>query len=88
MKSRILIVAVTLALLGLEGCAGTGMPRLASPGSARDQRARAQRFDPYPDPDAGPALVGARPREYDRPLPEPVRTQFEQWSYGRSQSGP
>jgi len=86
-KSRLLMVALAMAV-GLAGCAGTGTPKLASPGSARDQRARAQRFDPYPEIESGPPVVGTRPREFDRPLAEPVRTQFEQWSYGRTQSGP
>jgi hypothetical protein len=81
-------VVVALTIIGLGACAGTSTPRLASPGPAREQRARAQRFDPYPEIESGPQLVGARPREYDRPLAEPVRTQFEQWSYGRTQAGP
>jgi hypothetical protein len=83
-----LVVAAVLTALGLGGCAGTGTPKVASPGPARDQRARAQRFDPYPEKESGPELVGSRPREYDRPLAEPVRSQFERWSYGRSQTGP
>jgi hypothetical protein len=88
-KSRICVLTWTLVALGLGGC-GTGMgtPSLLAPGPAREQRARAHRFDPYPEMESGPALVGARPREFDRPLTEPVRTQFEQWGYGRSQAGP
>ena len=87
MRSRLLVGALVLLVIGAGGCARFTMPRLVA-GPARDQRARAQKFDPFPERESGPALVGARPREFDRPLEEPVRAQFERWSYGRSQSGP
>ena len=32
--------------------------------------------DPYPDPNAGPEVVGGRPREFQKPLPEPVRSRY------------
>jgi hypothetical protein len=33
------------------------------------QQARAEVFEPYPENDAGPAVVGGRPREYQDPRP-------------------
>lgn len=43
-------------------------PNFAHPGTAGEQRAAAERFDPYPDPDAGPEVVGGRPPGFTRPL--------------------
>jgi hypothetical protein len=43
-------------------------PNFANPGTAAQQRADAERFDPYPDPDAGPPVVGGRPLGFTRPL--------------------
>jgi hypothetical protein len=48
-----------------------------NPGSAVLQQSRAVRFDPYPDPNAGPAVVGGRPLGYENPPDEAVRAQ--QW---------
>jgi hypothetical protein len=45
-------------------------PNFAHPGTAAEQRADAERFDPYPDPDAGPAVLGGRPPGFTRPLTE------------------
>lgn len=87
MKSRFLAAALMLLVFASEGCARWTFPRLAA-GPARDQRARAQKFDPFPERESGPELVGARPPGFDRPLAEPIRAQFERWSYGRCQSGP
>jgi hypothetical protein len=43
-------------------------PNFAHPGTAAQQRADAERFDPYPDPDAGPPVLGGRPPGFTRPL--------------------
>lgn len=63
-----------LALLASStlGC-GYQWPFMRRPGSIDYQRNEAQLHDPYPDPDAGPAIVGGRPREFQKPLAEPVR---------------
>jgi hypothetical protein len=64
---------VTLAaasFLGIAGCHTIRMPNFAHPGTAQQQRADAERWDPYPDPDAGPAVDGGRPLGYTRPLTE------------------
>jgi hypothetical protein len=57
------------------GCAGYH-PRLWQPGTIQQQRLRATVHDPYPDPDLGPEIDGGRPREYQEPLPEPVRNRL------------
>lgn len=46
------------------------------PGSVQQQRYRATLHDPYPDRDIAPEVVGGRPREFMRPLPEPVRNRY------------
>ena len=37
------------------------------------QQLEATQFDPYADADAGPEIVGSRPREFQRPAAEAVR---------------
>lgn len=66
-----------LILLGLAGCQSTAMPSLRHPGSAQTQQNRAVRFDPYPENDVGPAMVGVRPRGYENPIPEPSRARWQ-----------
>jgi hypothetical protein len=39
----------------------------------QQQQQRATIYDPYGDNDAGPAIVGGRPREFQKPSAEPVR---------------
>lgn len=76
------------ALLGLSvaagsGCQSMGLPRLFGPGSAPYQRGMAQQYDPYPETDVAPEIVGARPRDYQQPVPEPARARWLQWSWPR-----
>ena len=48
-------------------------PSLTNPGTIQQQQARASQFDPYADNRAAPEIVGGRPREFQKPLAEPVR---------------
>jgi hypothetical protein len=74
------LLAAALLGVGLAGC-GTAKPSLTDPGTAQQQQARANRFDPYPTPDAGlPSMVGTRPREYQDPASEPMRPKWEYWN--------
>jgi hypothetical protein len=52
-------------------------PNFFNPGPARDQQMRAQRFDPYPENDVGPEVVGGRPLGYQKPIPEPSRARWQ-----------
>ena len=76
------IFLVAMCLPGfLSGCADIAPPNWFHPGPAEYQRAQAQRTDPYPEPDTGPEVVGARPREFQVPSAEPTRVQTEySWS--------
>jgi len=67
-----LLLTAGLMTIG-AGCVAP--PRVFHPGSVQQQQARAQRFDPFPENDLGPAVVGARPREYSNPEPEVLRVQ-------------
>src|SRR4051812_49780210 len=49
---------------------------IAHPGPAAYQRSQAIQHDPYPLDDVGPEVVGARPREYQRPLNEVERARL------------
>ena len=68
-----------LSFLGLailcSGCAGSRY-NIFQPGTVDQQRLRATVHDPYSDQDAGPEVVGGRPREYQQQLPEPVRNRI------------
>ncbi|MCR4412087.1 MAG: membrane or secreted protein [Thermoguttaceae bacterium] len=67
-----------IAVLGgiVTGCASLRGPNWLHPGPAAYQQKQAERFDPYPDPDIGPEVVGSRPREYQKPRPEPERARW------------
>jgi hypothetical protein len=66
----LLVALATTSTFGIPGCHTIRMPNFTHPGTAQQQRADAERFDPYPDPDAGPPVVGGRPPGYTRPLTE------------------
>lgn len=60
-------------VVAAAGCSSTiKKPQLLHPGTAPRQRAAAQVFDPYPLPDLGPPVEGARPIDYTTPV-DPVR---------------
>ena len=67
-------LALMIGLFLAVGCGpNIRTPRLFSPGNAAQQRYDAIYTDPYPLDDAGPEIVGGRPRGYQRPVPEVVR---------------
>lgn len=73
-----LLISCTL-LLPLAACSPTiHRPRLLHPGPAGYQRAIAEDFDPYPQNDVGPEIVGGRPPDYQIPPDEVVRARQQQ----------
>ena len=78
-NNRFLLVAIVGSVLA--GCSQT-KPSLNDPGTAQQQQARANRFDPYPTPpDNGfPSMAGTRPRDYQTPAAEPMRAQWDYWN--------
>lgn len=58
----------------LSACSPTIVkPQLCNPGWAQQQRARAVEFDPYPQNDVGPEIVGGRPPDFIVPRNEVTR---------------
>ena len=79
--NRFLLV---LALLGaVVGCDSLGRSRTAGPGPASYQRTLAEQFDPYPENEPAPPIVGSRPRDYQKPTPETPRVQWSPWPWKR-----
>lgn len=75
-SSRFFFAVMGLLLgAGAGGCT-SGRPNLLHPGDLQSQRFNAIAHDPYTDSDAGPEVVGGRPREFQKPLPEPVRNRW------------
>ena len=58
---------VALFFLVLAGCQSTAPPSLTHPGSAQVQQNRAVRFDPYPENEMGPPMVGVGATGISRP---------------------
>ena len=74
------------------GCRGLAPPNWFHPGPAQYQQAQAERFDPYPENEPAPKIVGARPLDYQKPPAEVLRVQpptnpFQSrwlpWNWGR-----
>jgi hypothetical protein len=77
MSARQLILAILVGgmLLAEWGC---NRPNFARAGSSTYQRLQANLHDPYPDASLGPEVTGGRPREFQKPLAEPVRNTISQ----------
>ena len=69
-----LLTSVAVALVGLAGCRSVATPTLAPQGDTAYQQYNAQRYDPFPEPDTAPEIVGARGREYEKPISSPSRS--------------
>ena len=67
-------VAALCLYLFLAGC--VSLPSIRHPGTESYQRNQATLHDPYSDNDVAPEVVGGRPREFQKPLAEPVRNQL------------
>lgn len=70
-----LFFTMLLAIGLIPGCARLMANKLQAPGTWQQQRSRAIYFDPFPSADAGPPVMGLRPRGFDRPLPEAEQSQ-------------
>jgi hypothetical protein len=79
---------LSLLVLTAIGCSadrssilGLSRPQWFHPGSLDYQRNTASLHDPFPDNDVAPEVVGGRPREFQKPLAEPVRnrSQADSW---------
>ena len=71
----VMLLMCTVAM-AVGGCAGLKGPNWFHPGPAPYQQKQAERFDPYPDNQIAPAVVGGRPREFLNPVAEPERARW------------
>jgi hypothetical protein len=72
LRDRCITTLLIAALLfAISGCGPFfGLPSICEPGSESQKLSRAQKFDPYPDPNMGPAVVGGRPEGFMNPRPD------------------
>ena len=75
MKSDRIALLLVLLLTLHAGCR-TPPAMFGPPGTMRQQQLSATVHDPYAGTDIGPEVVGGRPRDYQKPLAEPVRSRF------------
>jgi hypothetical protein len=71
MRGIMSLVALLALMSASSGCLST--PNVFHPGTESYQQARAQVWEPYPENDMGPAVVGGRPREYQDQQAEVTR---------------
>ncbi len=92
MNKRQSVALAVILVVGISGCRGLVPPNWSHPGPAQYQQAQAERFDPYPENEPGPKIVGARPLEYEKPPAEVLRVQpsinpfqarWLPWNWGR-----
>ncbi len=74
--TALMLVIVGVMAAGCTSGCTAGRPNLRQPGDLQTQRFNAIAHDPYTDVDAGPEVVGGRPRDFQKPLPEPVRNRW------------
>jgi len=77
------LLLTTAAAAWVAGCRGVAPPNWSHPGTAAYQQSEAERFDPYPENETGPAIVGGRPREFQKPPAEPTRARWLPWSWAQ-----
>jgi hypothetical protein len=71
------LIVISVLIVQLTACSSTiRYPRLASPGTAGFQRHNAEQFDPYPQNDMGPPILGGRPPDYSVQVPEVERARM------------
>ena len=83
MNKRLRWAALAVLVVSFGGCRCFAPPNFSHPGSASYQQSRAERFDPYPENEPGPAIAGGRPLEYDKPAAEVGRARWATGSLGR-----
>ncbi len=71
--NRYFLLLTACLLLGFDGCRGYHSP-FDAPGTIRQQQLSASVHDPYVDNDAGPEVVGGRPRDFQKPWSEADRS--------------
>ncbi|TWT83371.1 hypothetical protein CA13_48360 [Planctomycetes bacterium CA13] len=68
------VLSISAVVISLAGCRGQGI--LPPAGTMNQQQANAIVHDPYCQNDIAPYEAASRPRDYQEPLPEPVRNRL------------
>ena len=87
MIKRRLSLVVACVLLSFGSCRGYQSP-FSPPGTMQQQRLNASVYDPYADNDAGPEIVGGRPRDYQKPWSEADRSRASVGGWTRQPAPP
>ncbi|NLE37694.1 MAG: hypothetical protein GX621_06675 [Pirellulaceae bacterium] len=77
---RLALALAWLLLPNLAGCGGLGWTEWCNPGTAEQQRRRAEQYDPYPQVTSQSEMAGVRPSCYDKPRPD---SQIDQWPWNQ-----
>ena len=80
--SRSLIASIVCAFVIMSSGCGLSRPNWLNPGNVNYQQSRASYHDPYSDADAAPQILGGRPRSFDKPRSEPVRSSAFRDAFG------
>ena len=82
MRKLALALAWLLAPV-FAGCGGLSWTEWCNPGTAEQQRLRAEQYDPYPQvtSQSETEMAGVRPSCYDKPRPDSQRDQWP-WNQG------
>lgn len=70
MRGLLYLFALLVLLPAGCGYKGLALPNVVHPGTEAHQQDRARIFEPYPENEPGPPIVGGRPREYQNPVAE------------------
>jgi len=81
MNNLRLAVLPALLAISLSGCRTLALPDWHHPGTAQYQQGIAEQFDPYPENEPAPAVVGGRPLSYEKPPPEVRRARWLPWNW-------
>jgi len=73
----LLVLGMIVGCQNQKGEQTVALPSLTHPRSAEIQQKRALRYDPYPETNVGPEMVGVRPRGYEDPPAEASRSRWE-----------
>ncbi len=79
MKNPWFVLPAAVLTLGYAGCNSLAPPNWPHPGPAAYQQRLAEHFDPYPENEPAPAIIGGRPLEYEKPQAEVVRARLQPW---------
>jgi hypothetical protein len=67
---RLTLILLSILVLNVTGCASLSHTSWCCPGTAEDQKHRAEVYDPFPQAGYGSEMMGVRPPGFERPRVE------------------